>query len=171
VAYQYANTGSLTSYGYNAAYEGTFASKLHLALNLTSSISRIDLGDGTGAHALTVGPACFGNARASYELGGSLPTPALALYYLARRPADRAFDGGFAVAPYAPPDLSLRFTLSGVAPGLAALRYRLSVNYDAAARGPYVVGPNQYAVDASTQPSLSPQRRLSGFAGLEYTFE
>lgn len=170
-AYQYANTGSLTSYGYNAAYEGTFASKLHLGLNLTSSISRIDLGDGSGEHALTVSPAFFGNARASYELGGNLPTPALAVYYLARRPADRAFDGGFAVAPYAPPDLALRFTLSGLVPGLAALSYRLSVNYDGAARGPYVVGPNQYAVDATTQPALSPQRRLSGFAGLEYTFQ
>lgn len=170
-AYVYANTGSLTSYGYNAAYDGIFAQKLHLALNVTSAISRINAFDGLGEHPLTVGPACFGNARASYALGGSLPTIALAAYYLARRPADRAFDGGFARPPYASPDLQLKATLSGTAPGLAHLRYRLSGTYDAAARGPYVVGPNQYASDSETRAALSPQRRLSAFMGLEYSFE
>jgi outer membrane receptor for ferrienterochelin and colicins len=170
-AYIYANSGSLSSYGYNAAYEASVARKLHLAANLTSSFSRIDFGDGSGSRPLVVGPSFFGNARVSYELGGNLPTPALAAYYWARRPADRAFDGGFARAPYAPPDLQLRFTLTGVVPHLAALSYRVSTTFDAASRGPYVVGPNQYASDASTRAELSPQRRLSAFAGLEYVIQ
>ena len=171
VAYVYANTGSLSSYGYNAAYEASVDHKLHLAANLTSSFSRIDFGDGSGSRPLAVGPSFFGNARVSYEPGGSLPTPAVAAYYWATRPADRAFDGGFARAPYAPPDLQLRFTLTGVVPGLPALSYRMSTTFDAASRGPYVVGPNQYASDASIQAELSPQRRLSGFAGLEYVVQ
>jgi hypothetical protein len=51
------------------------------------------------------------------------------------------------------------------------LRYRFSCSYDTASRGPYVVGPTQYAADATSQATLSPQRRLTAFLGLEYVFE
>ena len=164
----YDNRGSLQSFGYNAAYEATLAQRLRLAANLTSSYSRVDAGDGSGSLPVTVGPALFGNARVSYEVGGFTPTPALALTYQARRPSDRAFDGGFKTPPYAPPDVQLRFTLSGEVPHPKGLRYRLSGTYAGAAHGPYVVGPNLYANDASSVPALSPQRRLSAFLGLEY---
>jgi outer membrane receptor protein involved in Fe transport len=171
LAYVYANTGSLESYGYNAAYEATAFHQLHFGANITSSISRIDVGDGMGSQQLTVGPAFFGNARLSYELGDRLPTLAVAAHYLAKRPADRAFDGGFTPRPYAPSDLQVRLTVSGLAPVLDALRYRLSGSYDTAGRGPYVVGPNQYATDASSRAELSPQRRFTAFAGLEYDIQ
>ena len=168
VAYTNANAGTLENYGYNAAYEGTFGRKLHVASNLTSAYSRVDLSDGSGVQPLTVAPSFFGNARVSYEIGGNWPMPALALHYLARRPADRAFDGGFAHPPYAPPDLKLRLTFTGVVPAAKGLRYRLSTTFDAASRGPYVVGPTQYATNPDSQATLSPQRRLSAFLGLEY---
>jgi outer membrane receptor protein involved in Fe transport len=171
VAYTYANAGTLENYGYNAAYEGTVGRKLRLAGNLTSAYSRLNLGDGSGVLPLTVAPSLFGNARVSYDAGDSWPTPALALHYLAARPADRAFDGGFAQAPYAPADLQLRLTLSGLVPAVKGLQYRLSTMYDLASRGPYVVGPTQYAIDAQSQPTLSPQRRLSAFLGLEYAVQ
>jgi outer membrane receptor protein involved in Fe transport len=170
-AYVYANVGSLRSYGYNAAYEASIDRRLHFAANLTASYSRVDLGDGSGEQPLTVGPAFFGNARVSYELGGNLPTPALAAYYQAARPSDRAYDGGFAHPPYAPADVHFRLTFSGVVPHLKTVRYRVSGDYDAASRGPYVVGPTQYAYDATSQATLSPQRRLTAFAGLEYALE
>jgi outer membrane receptor for ferrienterochelin and colicins len=170
-AYVYANTGSLESYGYNATYEGSVARKLRYAVNVTSAISRVDLGDGSETSPLTVGPSFFGNARISYEFDGYLPTPALATHFVAARPADRAHDGGFAEPPHAPADLQLRFTLSGVVPSLTALRYRVSSTFGSASRGAYVVGPTQYAYDETTQATLSPQRRLSGFAGLEYILE
>jgi outer membrane receptor for ferrienterochelin and colicins len=170
-AYVYANMGSLNSYGYNATYEANVRRRLHFATNVTAAYSRVDSGDGTGAVPLTVGPALFGNARVSYELDGNLPSPALAAYYQAARPADRAFDGGFARRPYAPADLVVRFSLSGAAPGLHGLRYRFSCSYDTASRGPYVVGPTQYAADATSRATLSPQRRLTAFLGLEYVIE
>lgn len=170
-AYVYANSGSLHSFGYNASYQGSVARRLRFGLNLTAAYSRIDYGDGSGELPLTVGPAFFGNARVSYELGGSLPTPALALQYQARRPTDRAFDGGYAQAPYAPADLQLRLTLTGAVPGLTALRYRASSTLGTASQGPYVIGPNQYAYDDTSRATLSPQRRLSGFLGLEYVLE
>jgi len=169
--YEYANIGSITNYGYNAAYEGTIGGKLHLGTNITSAYSRRDLGDGSGSQELTVGPSFFGNARVSYDLGSGWPTLAIAARYAAKRPADRAFDGGFARAPYAPADLQLRFTISGAIPGVAALRYRLSGTYGSAAAGPYVVGVNQYAEDETTVAALQPLRRMSGFVGLEYVIE
>jgi len=164
----YDNRGALQSFGYNAAYEGKFAERLRLAANVTSSYSRLDAGDGSGRLPTTVGPSLFGNARMSYELGRYLPTPALAMSFQGRRAADRAFDGGFAKPPFASPDLQLRLTFSGEVPHPRGLRYRLSGTYGAAAHGPYVVGPNQYATDSSTLAILSPQRRLSAFLGLEY---
>jgi outer membrane receptor for ferrienterochelin and colicins len=164
----YDNRGRLKSFGYNAAYEGVFAQRLRVAANLTSAHSHVDEGDGSGSQPMTVGPTFFGNARVSYEAGGYWPIPALAMTYQARRPADRAFDGGFSKPPYAPPDLQLRLTFSGEVPQPRGLRYRLSGTYEAAAHGPYVVGPYLYAVDASTQAALSPQRRLSAFLGFEY---
>lgn len=171
VAYSYVNSGAIENYGYNAAYEGKLGHKLRLGGNVTSAYSRVDLRDGSGKVPLAVGPSFFGNARVSYEVGGAWPTPALALHYLAARPADRAFDGGFAQPPYAPADLQLRLTLTGRLPGVAALSYRLSGTYDTASRGPYVVGPTQYAADATSQATLSPQRRLSAFLGLEYAMQ
>ena len=170
-AWVYANVGSLSSYGYNASYEGSVARKLRFGANLTAAYSRVDLGDGNGPQPLTVGPSVFGNARCSYEVGGYVPTPALAVSYQAARPADRAFDGGFSKPPYAPADLQLRLTFSGVVPALEALRYRLSGTFGTATQGSYVVGPNQYASDETTQAALSPQRRVSGFLGLEYVIE
>jgi outer membrane receptor for ferrienterochelin and colicins len=170
-AYTYANSGSLTSTGYSGSFEGSLARRLRYALNLTAAYSRIDLGDGSGPLPLTVGPAVFANARVSYELDGWLPTPALAVRYAGSRPADRAFDGGFATAPYAPPDVQLRGTLSGAVPQLNRLLYRVSATYAASSSGAYVIGPTQYAEDSDARAALSPQRRLSGFVGLEYVLE
>lgn len=165
-AYAYANAGSLVSYGYNAAYEGSVARRLHFGANLTSSFTRVDLGD--GPQPPTVGPTLFGNARVSYDLGTDWPTLGLAAQYVAKRPADRAFDGGFARAPYAPADMRLRVTLTGEVPSFTSLRYRLSATYATAASTPYVTGPNQYASDETTVAALAPQRRLTAFLGLEY---
>lgn len=169
-AYAYANAGSLRSFGYNAAYDGTLG-RFRLGANLTSAFSRIDLGDGAGALPLTVGPTWFGNARVSYHPEGSWPVVALASSVVNARPADRAFDGGFAAPPEAPPDVQLRLTFSGAVPSVDALSYRLSTSYRTAPVGPYVIGPYQYAADESTVATLSPQRRVTAFAGLEYLFD
>jgi hypothetical protein len=138
-------------------------------VNLTRAVSEVDQGDGD-PHELTVGPSLFGNARASYDFGMPLPTLGLAVQYLGRRPADRAFDGGFADAPHADPHVELRLTASGESPFLAGLHYRLIGDYAFAKEAPYVIGPNQYAVDASTPYELAPVRRMQLFLELEYQF-
>lgn len=168
-AYQYRNVARIDNVGYNAAYQGmALDRKLRYALNITSAYTRIDMGDGTAPHSPTVGPQLFGNARVSYAFGGELPTIGLAAHGFGSRPADRAFDGGFAKTPRASAGLELRATLSGPVPGVDGLSYRTSVTYATNGRGAYVIGPNQYALDETTRAELTPQPRLGGFLGLEY---
>lgn len=169
-AYQYRNLAKIANYGINAAFEGSLLSeRLRYGVNLTHAVSEVDQGDGD-PHDLTVGPSLFGNARASYDFGMPLPTLGLAVQYLGRRPADRAFDGGFSQTPYADPHVELRLTASGEAPFLPGLGYRLIGDYAFAREAPYVIGPNQYAVDDSTPYELAPVRRMQVFLELEYRF-
>jgi outer membrane receptor for ferrienterochelin and colicins len=170
-AYQYRNLAKIQNYGINAAFEGSLlGERLRYGLNLTYAVSRVDEGDGS-PHELTVGPSLFGNARVAYDLGSPLPTLGVALQYLGRRPADRAFDGGFARTPYADPHVETRLTASGTAPFLAGLSYRLIGDYAFAREAPYVIGPNQNATDDSTPYELAPVRRMQLFLELEYQFE
>ena len=169
--YQYRNVAKIQNYGINAAYEGTLlGERLRYGLNLTQAVSEVDEGDGSAGHDLTVGPTLFGNARVAYDLGGALPTLGLAAQYLGRRPADRAFDGGFATTPYAGPHVQLRLTASGETP-LDGLSYRLIGDYAFSKVTPYVIGPNQYATDETTPYELAPVRRMQLFLGFEYHFD
>ncbi len=169
-AYQYRNLAKIANYGINAAFEGSLlGERLRYGVNFTHAVSEVDQGDGD-PHELTVGPSSFGNARASYDFGIPLPTLGLAVQYLGRRAADRAFDGGFARTPYADPHVELRLTASGEAPFLQGLRYRLIGDYAFAKEAPYVIGPNQYAADATTPYELAPVRRTQLFLELEYQF-
>jgi hypothetical protein len=136
-------------------------------VNLTEAYTRVHYGSDP-SQPMTVSPSLFGNARVSYAFGGDAPTLGLAAVFLAKRPADRAYDGGFSVMPYAPADLELRTTVSGHLPGVERLRYRLSVSFASAAHSAYVIGPYLYAVDATTRAELAPMTRLQGFLGLEY---
>jgi outer membrane receptor for ferrienterochelin and colicins len=169
-AYQYRNVAKIDNYGLNASFEGSLlGERLRYGLNGTLARSRVQPGDGT-TEELTVGPSLFGNTRLSYGLGGSLPTLALAVQYQGRRPADRAFDGGFASTPYAPAHVDAKLTVSGVSP-IPNLTYRISGTYAFARRSAYVIGPTQNAVDETSVPELGPVRRLHFFLGLEYRFD
>jgi outer membrane receptor for ferrienterochelin and colicin len=171
-AYQYRNLAKIQNYGINAAFEGSLlGERLRYGLNVTDAVSRVDEGDGN-SHELTVGPSLFGNARVAYDFGQPWPTLGLAAQYLGRRPADRAFDGGFVKTPYAPPHVELRLTASGQTPFLSGLGYRLIGDYAFATRAPYVIGPNQYANDDPTTPyELAPVRRTQLFLELNYQFD
>jgi outer membrane receptor protein involved in Fe transport len=171
-AYRYANSDSVRNQGMNAAYEGAaVGGRLRFGLNVTAATTTIELADGAGAHQLPVAPQTFGNARTSYELGGDLPTLALALRFTDRRLADRAYDGGFSRAPSAPPMLAARAAVTGKLPPLPSLSYRLGAEYSFTKVEPYVIGPTAYALDETTRAELAPTRRAQAFVGLEYAFE
>jgi outer membrane receptor for ferrienterochelin and colicins len=172
VAYRYANTESVENYGMNAGYDGAaVAGRLRFGLNVTSAITRLDAGDGSGPQTPPVAPQAFGNARVSYDLGGKLPTLALASRFMGRRLADRVYDGGFTPPPSAPPLLALRATVSGPFPALPGLRYRAALDYSFARVEPYVIGATLYANPNVSTAELAPTRRAQAFLGLEYAFE
>ena len=170
--YRYANTGRVDNYGLNAAYDGAaLAGRLRFGFNLTSAITHTDAGDGSGAQVPVVAPQTFGNARAAYDLGGNLPTLALALRFTDRRIADRFYDGGFTPAPSAPPFVALRGAVTGVLPPLPSLRYRLGAEYAFTQNQPYVIGAGLYANDNISRAELAPTARARVFIGFEYAFD
>ncbi len=146
---QYRNVSSIDNWGFNASYEGTWGAlqQVRWGAMVTGAVAkRNDVSaPGSPSEPLTVGPQVFGNGRISYDLPGDLPTVAVAVHWMGKRYADRAFTGGWprAELPVAPPQLDLRVTVTGSVPGVKGLSYRIGANWALADRGPYVVGPNQ----------------------------
>lgn len=168
---QYRNVSSIENYGFNMGYDGSLAQgRLHYAVNVTSAIARRV--ESSGAETpLTVAPHVFGNARVSYDLPEDLPTLAIAAHYLARRPADRAFDSGWSPSPYAPAQLELRATVSGPVPVVNGLSYRASANYAFASVGAHAIGISQNASQGLTKaPELNPIDTFRVTVGLQYDF-
>jgi outer membrane cobalamin receptor len=178
-ATQYQNVSSIDDVGFNAGYEGSFATtRLKYALNVTGAMARRSE-EGGAALPLVVSPQVFGNARLAYELPGDLPTIALAGHYLGTRPVNRAYGAGFVPTPYAPPLGELRATLSGPVPPIHGLSYRASANYVLTDRGAYVIGPFQNGEAVAlptdprtypTSPALNPIDRFRASVAVFYDF-
>lgn len=155
---RFRNVSRIDNYGLNATYEGRLgaARRFHYGANATAAIARRDEA-GEPRQPLAIAPQTFGNARIAYELPTGWPTLALAGHYLARRPIDRAFDGGWPEGTFAPAQLELRAALTGPIPFVKGLSYRVTANYAFADRGPYVVGPEQVYEGFNTRsPQLLP---------------
>ena len=161
---QYRNADRIDNYGYNAAVEGSFLSRrLRYGMRLTGARSRRITE--TERVPLPLAPSLYGNARASYDLGGELPTLAIAAQFSGPRPTD----GGFSPTPYATPELQLRAAVSGPLPLIPGLSYRVTANYAFESRGPYVIGPiqdNSYGA----RPELNPVDRFRMGVGLQYVW-
>lgn len=156
---RYRNVSTIINYGGNLAAEGSIANRLRYGLNVTLARSQRLQADGTSLP-LTVAPQLFGNARLAYDFGSDLPTLAAVVFFAGPRPVDRAFDGGWAGVPYAPPQVDLKVTLSGAVPKASFLSYRLGVTYAFGARSAYVAGPLQAGSDDYPTPQLAPVDRL-----------
>ena len=165
---QYQNVSSIDDYGFNGAFEGSALGRdLRYGVNLTGAVSRRSNPDGS-VLPLTVAPQLFGNARISYDLPGDWPVVGVVGQVVGSRPADRAFDGGFAVTPYAPTQVELRATVSGPVPRVSGLSYRVSADCAFAGENPYVAGPIQYATSPTQTAQLSPVNRFVTTMGLQY---
>jgi len=178
-ATQYQNVASLNNYGFNARFEGSALHRdLRYAINVTGAYTRFDANDGTGPQLLTVAPQLFGNARISYDLPGDAPIIAVAASLVGKRPADKAANyssdsttgavTNWAVAPWAPTQLDLRFTVSGPVPKVKGLSYRLIADYAVSQRGPYVVGPVTTPYSPNTYAQLVPVDQFRATVGLQY---
>jgi outer membrane receptor protein involved in Fe transport len=171
---QFRNVSSIDNYGFNALYEGSAgeSQQLRWGATVTGAIARRndDSLPGSPSEPLTVGPQVFGNARISYKLPGDWPSLAVAAHWMGQRYADRAFDGAWPPSqlPIVPPQVQLRFTLSGPVPGISGLGYRLGVDWSAVDRGPYVVGPIQDSSYKGEPPRFVPVDTFRVLAGLKY---
>jgi outer membrane receptor for ferrienterochelin and colicins len=171
-AYQNRNIARVDNVGMNAAYEGAAVSgRLRFGTNVTIARTHVNEGDGSGNIAMPVAAQAFGNARASYDLGGSLPTVALAVRVQGRRLADGYYDAGFTSAPVAPAMLATRLVLTGPLAAVPGLSYRVGGEYSFARTQPYIIGAMLYPVDETARAELAPTRRAQAFVGLEYAFE
>lgn len=169
--YQYRNDAEIENYGFNAGFEGSVAAgRLRYGTNVTGAIAmNDDPGPGAGLP-LTTAPHVFGNARVSYALPNGLPTIGVAGLYVASTPVQGAYEGGYPTTPYAPAQLTLRMTISGDAPLVRGLSYRVSANYQFADRANELVGPlTNYAADHQS-PSLRPITQFVTTVGLQYEF-
>jgi outer membrane receptor protein involved in Fe transport len=165
---QYRNTAGVTNYGMNTGIEGSFDSgRVLYGFTLTGAIAEKRTSAGT--RRLPVAPQLFGNARLAYVLGEKLPTIALASHFVGPRPADLS-DGQFQPDPYAETQIRLKLTLTGQAPLVEGLTYRLMADYATADRGPYVVGPVTSAIPSQRTPQLVPLERFRAAMGVEYAF-
>ena len=170
---QFRNVASIDNYGMNARVEGAIGlEQLRYAINATAAFSSETDPEYGASHPPAVAPRHFGNARISYDFGGPYPTLALDAQYLARRPTARAYEGLFAAPPYADPQLRLRATISGAAPFVPGLSYRLIGDYAFADRAAYIAGrPLDLAGGLSgIRPELVPVDTLRVTVGLQYDF-
>lgn len=170
---QFRNLGSIDNYGVDAEYDGSAGStqQLRWGTTATAAVARSTDPNQPGGPSLplTVTPQIYGNARFSYDLPGDWPVLAVAMHWMGKRYADRAWDGQWLSSqlPVAPPQLELRGTISGPVPGITGLSYRVSANWALAGTSPYVVGPNQ-SVIYNAAPQLAPVDPFRAMVGLQY---
>lgn len=167
---QYRNVASLSNYGYNGSWDGTLGNG-HFGYGFSATAAYTRKTTDAGEQVLPGSPQFFGNARMSYAFGGYVPTPAIAVWYVGRRPADRAFDGTFSPVPYVPPVAEFRGTLSAPFPGVPGLAYRASAAVVSSKFGPYAAGTGSTGAGITPPPaSLVPFDEFRVFVGLRYDF-
>jgi hypothetical protein len=171
VATQYRNVTQIDHFGFDAAYEGSLGiERLHYGFNLTAANARRSGGTKAPNRALEVSPQIFGNARLAYDLGGTLPTLAIAARYAGKAPLYNVYERGFPFETSSP-IVETRATVSGPMPGVSGLAYRFSVNYAWNARTAYTAGPAFQATAAVPRMERVPMERLRVMLGLEYVFD
>ncbi len=165
---QYQNVSAIDNYGYNGRAEGAVGA-LRYGASIVGAYTRRTTP--SGEDPLPVAPQFFGNARVSYAFSESLPTVALAMTFVGKRPADRILDGNFNPPPYAPGSAEIRLTLSQQILGIPGLSYRVATSYTTGDVVPYVAGPIQsYGTPAATNgpAELTPVTKLVVFGTLRY---
>jgi outer membrane receptor protein involved in Fe transport len=160
-AVQVQNVSRITSYGMDIGYRGSALSRrLGYAVGITGAFARREEPGGVRER-LAVMPHAFANARVSYELGGKLPTLALAGRFVPRRPLETYPEE---TREFAVPFGEFRATISGPIGG-SGLSYSVSGNFITAKTTAYTVG-HEPLPNGDTEKS--PNDRIRIGAGLSY---
>jgi outer membrane receptor for ferrienterochelin and colicins len=159
--FQVQNVSRITSYGMDLGFRGSVLSRrLAYAVGVTGAFARREEPGGVRER-LAVMPHAFANARISYDLGGKLPTLALAGRFVPRRPLENYPED---TREFAIPSGEIRAVVSGPIGG-TGLSYSLSGNVIAAKTTAYVVG-HEPLPNGATEKSPNDQLRIG--AGLSY---
>ena len=167
----YANSSSITNYGFNGLVEGSTA-ELRYGATLTVASTKVDTPE--GGRNLTLSPSYFGNIHASYEFPKPFPVLSGAIAYIGARDSNGAYVSGagsaWRDASRAPAQVDLRITAIGDIPQIEGLKYRVMLNNSFHNRAPYIVGPQQEpdASNTLSAPNLSPVNRFTLMVGLQY---
>lgn len=158
----YDNASRIESTGLNADWEGTaLGQRLRYGASVTAARSRV-VADGTET-ALPAAASLFGNARVSWDLGGKLPTLALAVRAVASRPvAGTDYDP----PPKAPPIFAGRVAVTGPIGG--GLSYGLAFDWSSTGKAPYAVGPDRSPTNELGYQPVLPIPRYRAMVGLRF---
>jgi outer membrane receptor protein involved in Fe transport len=164
-AFTYKNVSQIDNYGLNLGLDGSVLDRrLRYGVGLT--LAKAAMIEDEVESRLQGAAQVFGNAHASYDLGGSLPVLALAGRFTGTRPV---VDATFENVDDAPAILELRASATGDVPRATGLSYRVSFDYNPTHCGPYAVGPVDSPVEGYTEQQLNPQPEYMLLVGLQYT--
>jgi hypothetical protein len=150
----YGNASSIRSYGLNADWDASaLGQRLRYGAGLSVARSRRD-----DTILLEAAAQVFGNARVSYDLGGRLPTLALAGRFVEPRPLS-----GSAATPI--PDGPRLIELHGAVSGpiRGGVSYRLAGTWSSTESTAYAVGPSR-----ELPSEVLPAPRFQVLLGLRY---
>jgi outer membrane receptor protein involved in Fe transport len=173
---QYENVANVDNFGWNGAWEGSLLDRrLQYGANATGAFTR--LGQGGQSSLPPVAPQVFGNLHIAYAFGAGLPTPALTVYGVGPRAADRAAPDG-AMLPAAPALADVRVAVTGRVPSARWLGYVVTADYTTASYGPYTSGPTFSSLQktllaTATQfppPGFAPIDQFRVMVGLRFDF-
>jgi outer membrane receptor for ferrienterochelin and colicins len=160
-AVQMRNVSRITSYGMDIGYRGSALSRrLGYAAGMTGAFARREEPGGVRER-LAVMPHAFANARVAYELGGKLPTLALAGRFVPRRPLENYPEE---TREFAIPYAEIRAVVSGPI-GSTGLSYSVSGNFITAKTSAYPIGSDPLP---NGETEKTPNDRVRLGAGLSY---
>jgi hypothetical protein len=164
--FQFRSEKAIETHGFNVGVDGAFlGQRLHYGATFTGTVAR-----GDRSESVPIAPQWFGNARVAYDLGGKLPTAALATTFAGSTASDHTYDPGYKLITYAPASLEVRATLTGQVPGVKGLSYRLIVAHQRQGETPFAVGPSLRAITGFERVSLTPTQPWNALLGLQYDF-
>ncbi len=161
-AFQIQNVSRIESVGAELGYRGSsFAGRLSYGASVSEAFARRSE-PGSAPALLAVMPRVFGNARVAYDLGGRLPTLALAARFVPERPlSEYPSDTGSFARAFA----EVRAAVSGPIAS-SGLSYTVTATYVSAKASAYSIGRGPLP---SGELELAPNDRFRLGAGLAYS--
>jgi outer membrane receptor for ferrienterochelin and colicins len=169
---QYRNSSSIENWGINLGYDAAVLSgRLRYGVNWTAAYARQSYQDGRPDAPLPEMPATYGNARISYDFGAPWPTVALAARYKGKQTVFNVEPGAYPYEPTVPERVVVLGNVTGPAPGIRGLSYRLGVRVASSDQAAAAIGEVRTLTPQNPTPTLAPLETFRVLAGLQYDLD